>query len=106
MDNYVVFLDSINRTIVGKYVGGRQDEIEIENPMIMAVSFGEKMNLQLIPVFFRELQNDKNVPMKFTYPRDRIIMTDIAVDKKVLAQYEAMCAPIKGANEMTEVKDG
>jgi hypothetical protein len=75
----VVFLDSVNRTIIAEKVGYGVATSRMRNPAIMSVSFDPKgkMQLQLIPVFFRELFKDKNYEAEFLYNDPQITMSNI-----------------------------
>lgn len=90
MKDLVVFLDSVSRTIAGVCVGGCDQTISVENPVIVNAmpNPSGQMSLQLIPVFFREILEDKNQKCVFEYNRDTITVSDITeLDKQIELQY-------------------
>ena len=86
----VVFLDSVNRTILAELVKSNPSELVVINPAIISImpKPNGQMSAQLIPVFFREILNDKNHKCVFTYSLSSIALTNItSLDKQFETQY-------------------
>lgn len=86
----VVLLDGVSRTIAGVKVSETDDVVVLQNPVVVnAVPTPEgQMSLQLIPLFFREILLEKNVPINYHYRRANITMTDIdALEPQIESQY-------------------
>jgi hypothetical protein len=98
-----VFLDNIGRTIIGKIA--RQDEatLSIENPALVHVQANSQTNqlqLQILPLFFREFQSDRTQPTVWNYKKNNITSSDeIAFATQFLAQYEQMFKPTEPAQQ-------
>ena len=93
----VVLLDSVCRTIAGVGYCETDSTITIENPVIVNAMPNQsgQMSLQLIPVFFREILEDKNQDFRFTYNKDNITMSDITnLDPNIISQYTMLFQPV------------
>lgn len=102
---YVVLFDNVNRTILGVLNERLSDinHLAIENPAIIAVGFGEKMQMQLIPVFFRELTANSNADMTMFYGRANTTQTNVVPSNVVIERYAALFAPIDQKAVVPEV---
>ncbi len=111
----VVFLDTIGRTIIAERTGETEAELNVENPAVVNIvpqqavdpATGQptqRMALQLFPLFFREFLAAKDEPVRFTYKKDNITMSDgdIRLDFKVGIQYEQLFAVVGEINETPE----
>jgi hypothetical protein len=102
---YVIILDSVNRTVMGVESKTQDSEhLIIENPAIMVVSFNQKMQLQLVPAFFRELTMDKNTPVSMSYNLRSITKTDAVPEQSIIEQYEKMFAPIEEVTTVPQLE--
>lgn len=92
--NYVLFLDSVGRTILGETVESSTDSVlKVKNPVIIMIN-GDKtgrMSVQLFPLFFREFLADKEADVVLSYQKDKITESNIeALDFRLQAQYSQM----------------
>ncbi len=96
-----VFLDTIGRTIIGKVVSDTPDTITIENPAIVHVQPNPQTNqlqLQILPLFFREFQADRNQPTVWNYRKHNLTTCDdMLFAVQFTAQYEQMFRPTETA---------
>ncbi len=90
----VVILDGLGRTIVGKDGGQTDTKLSLENPCIIHVQPNPQSNqlqLQLIPVFFKEFLNDFSSPTIWTYDKSSVaISNDLSFAPQFIGQYENM----------------
>lgn len=99
----VVILDALGRTIVGKDGGQTDTKLSLENPCIIHVQPNAQTNqlqLQLIPVFFKEFLNDFSTTTVWTYDKSTIaISNDLPFAPQFIGQYENMwkVAPLPSA---------
>lgn len=88
----VVILDGIGRTIVGKKRSETDSSITIENPSIIHVQPNQSTNqlqLQLIPIFFKEFLKDLSVPTAWTYDKSAVSIADpLDFASQFVTQYE------------------
>jgi len=93
----VVFMDSVSRTIAGGLVSEDDDTFTVSNPVIinaMPTQQGQ-MSLQLIPVFFREILEDQNKPVEFTYNKGQVTMSSVdALEPNILTEYNKLFTPV------------
>ena len=93
----VVFLDGVSRTLAGVKVSETPTTVSIENPVIVNAMPNQngQMSLQLIPVFFREILDDKNQECIFEYQKDAIVTSNITkLDENIVAQYSNLFQPV------------
>ena len=95
--NLILFLDSVQRTIIGEVIGedSNQNTITIRNPVVTNIVQGQQQGqlaLQLLPVFFMEFKGDIAAPVDFDYHRDQITETEFegGFDFKLYAQYDQL----------------
>lgn len=89
-----VFFDSMGRTIIGVVTGDTPTHITVRNPAILHAGLTNegKIQVNLIPAFFREFLSDWNSPIAFDYNINNIIRdtSGIQLDSSLVKQYEAM----------------
>jgi hypothetical protein len=91
-----VFLDNIGRTIIGKIV--KQDEtiLTIENPALVHIQANPQTNqlqLQILPLFFKEFQADKSQPTVWNFKKaNTTVAESIPFAAQFTAQYEQLFA--------------
>ena len=89
-----VFLDTIGRTIIGKTVSSTDEIVSIENPAVVHVQPNPQTNqlqLQILPLFFREFQADRNQPTVWNYRKSNITpCQEVAFAVQFSSQYEQM----------------
>lgn len=105
-----VFLDSIGRTIIGKLSNNNSDEtiLAVENPALVHIQANPQTNqlqLQILPLFFKEFQSDKTAPTVWNYKKSNItIAENIDFAPQFFAQYEQLFQPPQPQGEPKVVK--
>lgn len=103
-----VFLDNIGRTIIGKTL--KQDEtiVTIKNPALVHIQANPQTNqlqLQILPLFFKEFQLDKNQSTVWNFKTANITVSEtIELTPQFIAQYEQMFQAAPPAGEAKVVK--
>lgn len=113
MTNLIVFLDSIGRTIIGKSVKDDKETLSIENPALVHIQANPQTNqlqLQILPLFFKEFQQDKAASTVWHYKKSNITLSDsIVFPPQFLAQYEQLfavpAAPVQREPEVVKLFD-
>ena len=97
-DQIVVFLDSIQRTIVATVVSNDKNSLSVTKPAILNVtpSQDKKLQVQLYPLMFREFFADRDVFPTWTYSKAAIVLADnITLENNLVAQYTEMFKVVK-----------
>lgn len=71
----ITFLDTIGRTIVGDVVAETDSTVSVQNPALVAVQANPQTNqlqLQILPLFFKEFLANQSAPTVWTYKKDNI----------------------------------
>jgi len=99
MNKLIVFLDTIGRTIIGEHGeeadSGVPGKIAIHNPAILNIIPTEQgsMQVQIIPIMFKELQADRDQSICWYYDLSNITMSDeFSLDFKIASQYNQIFA--------------
>lgn len=96
---FIVFFDSVGRTILGERVNSETTEqtLTIKNPAVVHILPNQQtgqLQLQILPLFFKEFLADKNDATFWKYNRNQITeCKDIAFDFKLQVQYQQLFAP-------------
>jgi len=112
----VVFFDSVGRTILGERVDANTTEkvLSIKNPAVVHIMPNQQtgqLQLQILPLFFREFLADKSEPTVWNYNRSLITEAqDVAFDFKLQAQYQQIFNPSpiitpKGSGDVVRLFD-
>jgi hypothetical protein len=92
--NIVVFLDNIGRTIIGKKIKDTKDQITLENPALVHINANPQTNqlqLQILPLFFREFLADRSEATTWHFNKHSITLSDdVTFAFQFIAQYEQM----------------
>lgn len=103
-----VFLDSVGRTIIGKAVSETNDVLAIENPALVHIQANPQTNqlqLQVLPLFFKEFQENKAEPTVWNYKKATItVANDILLAGQFQAQYNQLFQPPQPQGEPKVVK--
>jgi hypothetical protein len=90
----IIFIDNIGRTIVGEQVNSTSDKsIKVKNPAIIWAQPNQQngqLNIQVIPLFFRELLagKSKEEGVIWEYLTSNItIATNLELDTRLTSQY-------------------
>jgi hypothetical protein len=93
----VVFLDSVGRTILGEKINSDDNTLGIKNPAVIHIMPNQQtgqLQLQILPLFFKEFLADKDAGTVWTYNKKTLTeATDIVLDFKIEAQYKQIFAP-------------
>ena len=114
-DTLITFLDTVGRTLVGTVVKETETQLHVENPAIVIVQPNPSTNqlqMQLIPVFFKEFLEDKSQKLIWEYNKNSITVTSEKLNfaAQFVAQYENMWRPFvapeaaEGGSEPSVVK--
>jgi len=93
------FLDAIGRTIIGEVVAEQTNQtiLAVKNPALIHIvpnANTGQIQLQILPLFFREFLADKDEGTVWFYNRDNITESaPIAYDFKLPAQYTQIFNP-------------
>ena len=89
----VVFFDSVGRTILGEKIETETNEttLAIKNPAVVHIMPNQQtgqLQLQILPLFFKEFLADKDSGTLWKYNRKNITeAVDVVFDFKLEAQY-------------------
>ena len=90
--NVIAFLDNIGRIIIGKVAKETKDVLSVENPALVHIQPNTNTNqlqLQLLPLFFKELQTNKDGSTVWNFKQQNITIADtIDFNPQFIAQYE------------------
>lgn len=111
--NLTVFLDSIGRTIIGNVVKEDDTILAVENPALVHIQPSpqtSQLQLQLLPLFFKEFQADKTAPTVWNYKKNAITLSNsIEFHGQFLTQYQqlfaAPVAPPQGEPQVVKLFD-
>ena len=104
MSNQIVtFLDTVGRTIIGETFTEQTtvDVLAIKNPAVVHIVPNPQTNqlqLQILPLFFREFQADKTEAIVWLFKRNNITENaGFTLDFKLVAQYQQATTPQQSA---------
>lgn len=107
------FLDAVGRTVLGEVIEAESNEkvLAVKNPAVVAVSQQQAggLQLQILPLFFKEFLADKNESTVWFYNRNTITESkQILFDFKLTAQYQQLFAsfvpPTPAASDVDVIK--
>jgi hypothetical protein len=88
------FLDNIGRTLIGVFTEETETEIVIENPALLLVQANPQTNqlqLQIVPLFFKEFQLNKESSTLWSYKKDHITKSkDLELSEQLTTQYKQL----------------
>jgi hypothetical protein len=95
----ITFLDSVGRTVLGERVDEKTTEeiLAVKNPAVVAISPQPQggLQLQILPLFFKEFLADKNEATVWHYHKNSItVCEELLFDFKLNAQYQQLFAPV------------
>jgi hypothetical protein len=100
-NNPTVFLDTIGRTIIGVVTAETDDVLSVQNPAIIIVQphpENGQIQLQTLPLFFKEFQADRNAPTTWHYKKSNLTTCDsFELVPQFVAQYENIFASAAAA---------
>jgi len=93
----ILFIDHVGFNIVGEKVKVDDKVVEIKNPAVLQAAPNQQnqLQVQLLPVLFKEFldSSNRNDGVVFTYPKDKIVLSNAVLDSRLKQQYEQMFAP-------------
>lgn len=95
-DNHTVIIDQIGRTVLGIETYQSETEITLHNPIILHFqpSQNGQLELQVFPLFFFELlDKDNRSENSWTYSKSSIAISDVKLNKDILARYSQINTP-------------
>lgn len=96
----VVFFDTVGRTILGERVDAETNEnvLAIKNPAVVHIMPNQQtgqLQLQILPLFFKEFLAEKDAGTLWKYNRANITeAVDVTFDFKLEAQYRQIFANV------------
>lgn len=96
----VVFFDTVGRTILGERLDDKTTDkvLSIKNPAVVHIMPNQQtgqLQLQILPLFFKEFLADKDSGTVWNYNRTNITeAVDVTFDFKLEAQYRQIFAPV------------
>lgn len=94
----IVFLDSIQRTIIATVSNETSDTLSVTKPAVLNVvpTQDKKLQVQLYPLMFREFLKDRDSLPTWVYSKSAItIAQNIEIEPNLLAQYVDMFKVVK-----------
>ena len=94
----VVFFDTVGRTILGERIDTETNEkvLAIKNPAVVHIMPNQQtgqLQLQILPLFFKEFLAEKDAGTLWKYNRENITeAVDVTFDFKLEAQYRQIFA--------------
>ena len=92
----IVFLDSIQRTIIATLVSDTKTSITVSKPAILNVAptNEKKLQVQLYPLMFREFFKNRDSYPTWTYSKDAVVVSDgLDLEENLTKQYNEMFLP-------------
>lgn len=93
-----VFFDSVGRTILGERIDAETNEkvLAVKNPAVVHIMPNQQtgqLQLQILPLFFKEFLAEKDAGTLWKYNRENITeAVDVTFDFKLEAQYRQIFA--------------
>jgi frataxin-like iron-binding protein CyaY len=94
----VVFFDQVGRTILGERIDAETSDkvLTIKNPAVVHIMPNQQtgqLQLQILPLFFKEFLAEKDAGTTWKYNRENITeAVDVTFDFKLEAQYRQIFA--------------
>ncbi len=91
-EKLILFLDTLGRTIIGveDNASSTKDVYAVKNPAVLNIipTQQQTMQVQVIPLVFKEVLADASQDVVFTYNRSGITLSkNVTLDFKISAQY-------------------
>lgn len=105
--NIKVFIDHVGHTIIAEVISSDKT-LNVKSPAILIASPNSngQLTVQLVPVFFKEFikQDKREDGSLFSYPLDKIVISEVELDERLLEQYVNMFKSVqKNENKETPV---
>lgn len=97
MSNIITFINHVGQSIIGEQVEATKDTLSVKNPAVIHVSPSQtgQLQVQLIPLFFKEFVSDKQRAdgVTFKFNTNSIVTSDAILDDRINEQYKKIFAP-------------
>jgi hypothetical protein len=110
MSNIITFVDHIGRTLLAELVEDSAQHLTVKNPAIIHVqpAANGQLNVQTIPLYFREFISDKNKNSGTTWKFNKatiVLGVDIENDSRLVEQYNRLftAAPVASTTDDQKV---
>jgi hypothetical protein len=105
-DNIVVFLDSIQRTIIATRINSSNGRLTVAKPVILNVTptQDKRLQVQLYPLFFREFTADRDDFATWSYDESNIVLSEVNLEPNLVSQYKQMFQTSSAASTTDESK--
>ena len=94
MKKIILFIDHVGYTVVAEEVSSDDKALVVKNPSVLQASPNNQnqLQVQLLPVLFKEFVDSsvRGKGVTFTYPKDKIVVSDADLDQRLKQQYEQM----------------
>jgi len=89
MNDVIVFINHVGQTIIAEQVSVNDEKLEVKNPSILHVTPNQtgQLQVQLIPLFFKEFLEDKSGGAVFAFNRANVVTSSVKLDGKIAEQY-------------------
>jgi hypothetical protein len=109
MNKIITFIDHIGRTLLAEHVESTADHLVVKNPAIIHVQPTQQgqLNVQTIPLYFREFVSDKNKTSGTTWKfnLNSIVQgVDIENDSRLLEQYNRLFTTAAAVDDQKVIK--
>lgn len=108
-EQIIIFFDTLGRTIIGTVKSEDASVLQVVNPAVLhaGLSNDNKIQVNLIPAFFREFLSDWNKPIVFEYQKSSITreVNGATLDNKLIAQYQNMWSTRPAREEVQKVRE-
>jgi hypothetical protein len=97
MKKTILFIDHVGYTVVAEELSSDEKLLVVKNPAVLQAMPNQQnqLQVQLLPVLYREFVDssvrDKGVT--FSYPKNRVVMSDADLDQRLKQQYDQMFNP-------------
>lgn len=99
----ILFIDHVGFTVVGDKIEETETHFKIKNPAVLQAAPNQQnqLQVQLLPVLFKEFldTSERKDGVTFSYPKNRIVLSDAVLDNRLLSQYKNLLSPSAPANQ-------
>jgi len=96
-----LFIDHVGFTVVGEKVEATETHLKVKNPAVLQAAPNQQnqLQVQLVPVLFKEFLDsaEKDKGVVFSYPINRVVLSDAALDSRLITQYKNLLNPSQQA---------
>lgn len=97
MKKTILFIDHVGFSIVAEEVSCNEKLLVVKNPAMLQAMPNQQnqLQVQLMPVLYKEFVDSsvRDNGVTFSYPKDRVVMSDADLEQRLKQQYEQMFNP-------------